>query len=162
MGMTPLKGDETPEKIIMLAYGMEAGLGLFYFTMTERIEDIGVVRVLKTLGEIEEKHKERLFKLYLTSRQETLEKESFEARIATEMMEGGFTIDEFLERNQPAMETVADTLNVAMMLEAQALDLYSRYSQKSRNESTRKVLYDIAEEEKAHLAALGDLLESRA
>ncbi len=162
MGMTPLKGDETPEEIIILAYGMEEGLGAFYFAMAERIEEGGVVSLLKKLGEVEEKHKEKLFKLYLSFIHETIEKETFEANIASEMMEGGFTTEEFLEQNQPAMETVADTLNVAMMLEAQALDLYSRYSQKAGDENTKNVLYDIAEEEKAHLAALGDLLEIRA
>ncbi len=47
-----------------------------------------------------------------------------------------------------------------MMLETQALDLYLRYSQKAEDEESRNVLYRIAEDEKAHLTALGDMMEA--
>jgi len=60
------------------------------------------------------------------------------------------------------MDTVEGVLNIAMMLETQALDLYLRYSQKAENEESKTVLYDIAEEEKAHLATLGRLMEAKA
>jgi glutaredoxin-like protein NrdH len=48
-----------------------------------------------------------------------------------------------------------------MMLEAQALDLYTRYAQKVEDAQSRSVLHGIAEEEKGHLAALGSLMEAR-
>ena len=76
-------------------------------------------------------------------------------------MEGGFTTEEFLEKSRPAMQTVPDVLNVAMMLETQALDLYSRYSQKIKQEEGKRILYEIADEEKAHLESLGKLMETR-
>jgi len=87
-------------------------------------------------------------------------KEAFEAGVKSEMMEGGFTTKEFLEENRPAMETTADILSLAMMLETQALDLYLRYSLKAEDEESRRVLYRIAEDEKAHLAALGGMMEA--
>jgi sulfur-carrier protein adenylyltransferase/sulfurtransferase len=74
-------------------------------------------------------------------------------------MEGGFTTPEFLEQNRPAMKTIPGVLDIAMMLETQALDLYMRYSQRIDDDNSKKVLYDIAEEEKAHLGSLGRLLE---
>jgi len=46
-----------------------------------------------------------------------------------------------------------------MMLETQALDLYLRFADKSTNAETKTILFKIAREEKAHLAALGRLLE---
>ena len=70
--------------------------------------------------------------------------------------------EEFLKQNSRLMETVSDVLSIAMMLETQALDLYLRYSQKVKKEDTKTVLYNIAEEEKAHLATLGRLMESKA
>ena len=161
MGMAPLRGDETPQEIIVLAYGMETGLGGLYATVAERIDDAEVVSVLNKLKGIEERHKEKLFKLYVSLSKGTIEKETFEASIIPEMMEGGFTTEEFIEENQPAMKGVTGVLDVAMMLETQAFDLYSRYSQKTDDENTKNVLYGIAEEEKAHLSALGDLMESR-
>ncbi len=89
------------------------------------------------------------------------DRETFENRIVSKVMEGGLTTEEFLEQNEPAMQTVPDVLNLAMMVEAQALDLYLRYSERSKEDKTQAILYDIAEEEKAHLAALGRLMEKK-
>ena len=162
MGMTPLMGNETPARIITLAYGMEAGLGLFYAILAERTDDAEMSGLLNRLRGIEEKHKEKLFKLYLTFSEEPVEKETFETSIIPDMMEGGFTTEEFIEQNHHVMKDVSGVLDVAMMLETQAFDLYSRYSQKTGDENTRNILHGIAEEEKAHLSALGDLMERRA
>lgn len=162
MGMILLSGDETPSDIIILAYGMEQGLGEFYSSMAETTNDSEVADLLTKLAKIEEDHKQRVFKLYRTLDPDVADKEAFEANISSGIMEGGFTTEEFLEQNRPIMDTVVGVLNIAMMLETQALDLYLRYSQKAKNEESKTVLYDIAEEEKAHLAALGRLMEAKA
>ena len=162
MGMSLLKGDETSKEIIVLAYGMEEGLRGFYSTMAERTDDSEVVDLLTKLAEVEKNHKQRLFDLYLTYDSSIIDKEVFEANIVSRVMEGGFTTGEFLEQNRDSMKTVPDVLNIAMMLETQALDLYMRYSEKAEDEKSKAVLYDIAEEEKAHLKALGRLMEDRA
>jgi rubrerythrin len=46
-----------------------------------------------------------------------------------------------------------------MALETQALDLYLRLARKSRQAQAGQALLEIAHEEKAHLAALGQRLE---
>ena len=107
------------------------------------------------------KHKQRLFSIYLSLDQSVSDKETFESKTVSDVMEGGFTIEEFLEQNRPAMQTIPDVLNIAMMLETQALDLYLRYTQKITDDKGKTTLFDIAEEEKAHLVALGRLLETR-
>jgi rubrerythrin len=162
MGMALLRGDETSQEIIVLAYGMEDGLGLFYKHLAERISDSEVVGLLTKLAKIEQNHKERLFDLYLTINPALTDKEAFEADIVSEVMEGGFTTEEFMEQNKDSMKTVPDVLNMAMMLESQAMDLYMRYSEKAKDEKSKTVLYDIAEEEKAHLKTLGRLMDERA
>ena len=159
MGMVHLKGDETPTDIIIIAYGMEQGLEEFYSTMVDMVDDQEVVGLLTKLAVIEENHKQRLFNLYLTFEPDVADKAAFEAGVVSDIMEGGFTTKEFLEQNRPAIQTVEGVLNVSMMLEAQALDLYLRYSQKIKDENAKTVLYEIAEEEKAHLASLGRLME---
>jgi len=157
-----LRGDETPQEIIVLAYGMEDGLALFYKNLAERMEDPEVVGVFTKLAKIEQNHKQRLFDLYLTLEPTTTDKDAFEADIVSEVMEGGFTTEEFMEQNKDSMNTVPDVLSMAMMLESQAMDLYMRYSQKTKDEKGRTVLYDIAEEEKAHLRTLGRLMDEKA
>lgn len=69
---------------------------------------------------------------------------------------------EFLAQYGPAMKTVSEVLDVAMMIETQALDLYLKYSQKADDKESKSVIYEIAEEEKAHLRALGRLRGARA
>jgi rubrerythrin len=46
-----------------------------------------------------------------------------------------------------------------MMLEAQAMDLYMRYAEKSEDPAVKNILYKMANEEKAHLKNLADLLD---
>jgi rubrerythrin len=85
--------------------------------------------------------------------------QGFEDRIVPEVIEGGVTTEEFLELNQPALQTIPEVLDMAMMIETQALDLYLRYSARSEDEKTKEVLYGIAEEEKNHLRHLGNLMD---
>ena len=159
MGMTILSGNETSAEIINIAYGMENGLGEFYSTVAKRTDNPELAALLMQLAKVEEKHKNRLFDLYLSIDPVVSDREKFESGIASELMEGGFTAEDFWEKNGAAMQTVAGVLNVAMMLEAQALDLYLRYSRKAKEEKSKSILYGIAEEEKAHLTALGNLME---
>jgi rubrerythrin len=161
MGMIPLKGNETPQEVIVLAYGMEQGLADFYARVLGMTQDSAVQKIIGKLVQIEEKHKDKLFALYQALEPTTQERTLFEKRIVSGVMEGGFTGEEFLEKNKPLLDTVENLLSLAMMLEAQALDLYTRYAQKVEDARSRSVLHDIAEEEKGHLATLGALVEAR-
>jgi len=162
MGMVLLRGDETSQEIIVIAYGMEDGLAEFYKSLSERMDDPEVAGLLNKLAKIEKNHKKRLFDLYMALQPAVADMETFEDDIVSDVMEGGFTTGEFLEQNTDSMNTVPDVLSIAMMLETQALDLYMRYSEKAGDEKSKTVLYDIAEEEKAHLKALGRLMEEKA
>ena len=159
-GMLYLKGDETVAEIIFLAYGMEAGLGSLYLKLAERMDTPEVSRILKKLAAIEDKHKEKLYTVYRTLNPGAIDIEAFEAGIAKDVMEGGLTTDEFLAKHQSVLQTLEGVLSIAMMLEAQALDLYLKYSRTVKEEKSRAILYNIAEEEKAHLTALGNLMEA--
>jgi len=161
MGMAYLRGDEDARGIIALAYGMEEGLRGFYAAVGEQTEDPDVAHLARKLSEIEDRHKQRLFDLFLTLEPGSDDREAFESRAVAEVMEGGYTVEEFLEKNREFMATSPDLLNLAMVLETQALDLYMRYSQKIPDETGKDVLHGLAEEEKGHLASLGRLLDRR-
>jgi rhodanese-related sulfurtransferase/rubrerythrin len=161
MGMIYLRGNETPQEVIVLAYGMEQGLADFYSRVSGITGDREAREIIGKLVGIEEKHKDRLFALYQTLEQSTLDRKLFEDKVLSGVMEGGFTGEEFLEKNKLLLNTVENLLSLAMMLEAQALDLYTRYAQKVEDVQSRSVLHDIAEDEKGHLATLGSLLGAR-
>src|SRR5512137_1093494 len=66
MGMTPLRGNETPQEVIVLAYGMEQGLADFYSRVSAMTHDSEAKKIIGKLVQIEEKHKDKLFALYQT------------------------------------------------------------------------------------------------
>ncbi len=162
MGMILLKGNETPREVICLAYGLEEGLRKFYLMSIKLAIGPAVVGILTKLAKIEVKHKQRLYDLYLTIDPSPIDIDAFEKRINSEFMEGGFDPAKFLEKSMPALKTATGVLDFAMMLEAQAMDLYMRYAEKSENPEVKNILYQMANEEKTHLKSLGDILDKNA
>jgi rhodanese-related sulfurtransferase/rubrerythrin len=161
LNLEMVRGDETPAEIIALAYGMEMGLGVFYRKMIEKSEDAELQTLFSKLADIEALHKKRLFELLTEIDPPGKDVATYEADIRLAILEGGFQVDDFMKKNEAFLQTVQETLELAMMLETQAMDLYLRFAEKSTNSQTRDALFTIADEEKAHLNSLGDLLERK-
>jgi sulfur-carrier protein adenylyltransferase/sulfurtransferase len=106
-------------------------------------------------------HERRLFAEYGRLVPGSQDQESFEAAIVPDALEGGFNAEEFLAANKAYLEAVPQVLELAMMLETQALDLYLRFADRCSPAETKEVLFTLAGEEKAHLASLGRLLEEK-
>jgi rhodanese-related sulfurtransferase/rubrerythrin len=155
-----VRGDETPVEIIALSYGMENGLQLFYETMQEKTRDQDLRDLFSMLARVEARHKQRLLERY-RQMEPAGNRPTLPDRSAPEILEGGFNLKEFLEKNEPYLQTGPQVLDLAMMLETQALDLYLRLAGRCSQAAAREVLLSIAEEEKAHLASLGRLLEAK-
>src|SRR5512136_1800059 len=86
MGMIALRGNESPQEVIILAYGMEQGLADFYARVLGMTQDSEVQKILGKLVQIEEKHKDKLFGLYQSLEPATRERALFEKRIASAVM----------------------------------------------------------------------------
>ncbi len=156
-----VRGDETPSEMIALAYGMELGLGVFYQSLIETTQDGDLKALFGKLAEIEGHHKQRLFDLLSEIEPPGMDMAAYEADIRPAILEGGYQLDVFLEQNKAFLQTVSDVLDLAMMLETQALDLYMRFADKSADTGSQQVLFKLADEEKAHLEALGQLIEKK-
>jgi rubrerythrin len=160
--MDMLRGDESPAEIMIIAYSMEQALGGFYTTLSKRTKDAELKGLFVKLADIEQKHQEMLFALYAEIDSSGKDVKKFESQVDAKRMEGGFSTEDFMKQNDASLKTVPDVLTIAMMIETQALDLYLRYADRSTDGHTREILYTIADQEKAHLAALGRLLEEKA
>jgi len=154
-----VRGDETPQQIIALTYSMEKGLRTFHETVRSKVKDPELVKLLAHLIRAEESHMRRLLEVSSRWEMAPAEIETFQANLQTTVMEGGIDTGEFLQKNESFLQTITGVIDVAMMIETQALDLYLRMATESRNAATKEVLLEIAEEEKAHLRALGRVLE---
>lgn len=157
MGIPVLEGNESPQDLITLAYGMEMELETFYREMAAKSTDNQIKDTFKRLVDFEKTHKTRLFSLYQEFDPSMTDQAAYEQQAKATLMEGGMTPEEFLQENAPAMQTAQDVVNVAMMIEAQSYDLYTRCTEHVRNTKSQSIFLQLASEEKAHLNQLGDL-----
>ncbi len=160
-----VRGDESPREVVAVAYEMEEGLRQFHQRMKDSTSDPGLAELLTHLVRAEESHKQTLKGLFEEMTGEPFSPADAEAErsdaMSSQVMEGGLDIETFMQQNRSYLQTVAGYLDIAMMIEIQALDLYVRMANESRNEQAQQVLRKIAQEEKAHLALLGRYMDEK-
>ncbi|MBF0475018.1 MAG: ferritin family protein [Deltaproteobacteria bacterium] len=161
LSMEFLPLDAAPAEVVLFAYGLEKALGQVYRIMSGRVADSEVSDLLIQLAVIEDKHKDMLTRLSTKDGPVITSPDELEAQASAEIMEGGFHLSDFVKQNEAAMQTSLGVLELAMMIEAQGLDLYLRYADRAQDAQVKELLLKIADEEKAHLAALGRLMDSR-
>jgi sulfur-carrier protein adenylyltransferase/sulfurtransferase len=154
-----IRGDESPLEIISLAYGMEEALRRFYSHFGQRQPEGRLKDLFRLLAAAEEKHQELLKKAYQGLAPSPGDAPTLPSAASSPVLEGGFQFEEFVRENDPRLNTETDILELSLMLETQALDLYLRFAGKMEDQETKKVLFRLGDEEKAHLAALGRLLD---
>jgi rhodanese-related sulfurtransferase/rubrerythrin len=158
-GIDLFSGDESPEALLIVAYSLEEGLRDFYLSMAAGTKEENARQMFAKLAAIEVKHQERIFGEYLDISGARITRDEFSRKLVSPAMEGGLTTDEYLKRYQPDLEKVTEVISMAMAIEAQALDLYRRASEKVTVEKSREVLLRIADEERSHLQQLGELFK---
>jgi len=161
LNLDMVRGDEMPEEIIRLAYGMELSLGTFYRTAQATAGDTDVVALLDKLASVEDAHKQYLLQLQATMTGREISPKAMDGEVSQKALEGGFGTEDLLKNNQKFLHSIPDLLDLSMMVETQALDLYVRFANKTDSQETKRVLYRIADEEKGHLAALGRLRQEK-
>ncbi len=159
LGVELFTGDESPETTLVVAYSLEDGLRDFYLSMIPEVKNDDAKDLFQKLSEIEVKHQDRIFDEYIAMTGKTVSREEFEENTLPEIVEGGLTTREYIDHFQPDMESAADIIELAMSIEAQALDLYMRVADRSDSPQSKKALIQIADEEREHLAQLGKLIE---
>lgn len=161
-----VRGDESPREVVSVAYRMEEGLKKFHGLVRARTSNSELAELLSLLIKAEESHERTLLELLeaASPAESSGKKESGPALSESGgvLIEGGVDLDEFIRRNANFLGSVSGYLDLAMMIETQALDLYLRMAAESTNEEARKILLQIGDEEKAHLNLLGNFLDTRA
>ena len=158
-GLALFDGTESPENTLLIAYSLEAGLRDFYLSMTEKVQAVPIRNLFQKLSDIEVLHQDRLFDEYLLVSGKKIDRESFDNQVTVSTVEGGLTTDEYISLFKPDLESPGDVVSLAMSIEAQALDLYTRASERSDDERSKAVLQKIAQEERTHLEQLGQLFD---
>ena len=158
-GLALFDGVTSVENALAVAYSLEAGLKDFYDAMAVKVDSDPARQLFHQLSQIEVKHQDRILEQYTELTGKPVTRDTFEARQVPEVLKGGLTTEEYANLLMPAYDSVTEIIELAMSIEAQALDLYLRASEKAQNEAGKKALIQIANEEKVHLARLGQLME---
>lgn len=161
MGLEFLTGKESIEETLAAAYSLEAGLRDFYQSMIDKVQPSDIKSLFRKLSEIETLHQDRIFDEYRRVSGKSVSRADFDSMTAVDAVEGGLTTDEYVRMFQPDWESAVDILSLAMSIEAQALDLYTRAAERSDDPRSKEALHKIAEEERVHLEQLGKLMENR-
>ena len=159
-GLDLLTGNETVEEALIVAYSLEAGLRDFYLTMIDKVTTDEVKSLFRKLSDIEVLHQDRILEEYIQITGKEIDRDTFESERMEKVVEGGLTTDEYISLFKPDWNALSDIVDLAMSIEAQALDLYTRAANRSTDERSQRALKKIAEEERNHLEQLAKLMDS--
>ena len=158
-GLHLFTGKENPEEAIITGFALEAGLREFYLSMQKKVSHKSTKSLFAMLADIETLHQERLVKLYANITGTVISVADFAEKIAKPAMEGGLTTEEYLQLYKTDLESEMEVLGLALAIEVQALDLYLRAAEKSDHDGSKRVLLQIAEEERSHISRLSDYID---
>ncbi len=160
LGMDLFNGKEAPLDILKTAYSLEQGLRDFYLTLEKTAGNQKVKDLFLKLSDIEVKHQRSIYTAYQRISGLEISQDEFESQVEISALEGGLTTREYLDLFKPDLNSETQVVSLAMSIEAQALDMYQRVSARISNSESKAIVLKIADEEKAHLASLGKLMDS--
>ena len=159
-GLELFTGNESLEETLTIAYGLELGLEEFYISMMETAKNNLVENLFEKLSKIEVKHRDRIFNEYVRVTNSDISREEFASQQVAYLSEGGMSTQEYIELFEPDRESPEGVIELAMSIEAQALDLYFRASERIEPDESKKFLAQMADEEQTHLKELGNLMDT--
>lgn len=159
-GLHLFSGGPAPEEAIIAGFGLEMGLRDFYLSMQKQVTNLLTQSLFAMLADIEVVHQQRLVTLYGEITGAEISLEDFAGKIVEPAMEGGLTTKEYLQLYRTDIESEIEVLSLALAIEAQALDLYSRAAEQHRDQQGyRQVMLRIAEEERSHIERLSRYID---
>ncbi len=160
-GMCLLKGEDTDEELITIAWSLEDGSRLFYDGAAGLTADNESKQLFRTLAEAEARHKENILDTYRMTTGNNIDAVLVEKAALKGVMESGAQVQDVIALLQERGGGLKDILEVSMQIEVNALDLYIKMSRKIKEKNAVKILGSLIDEEKRHLLRLGNLLGER-
>lgn len=152
------------EEIVGLAWALEEGSKLFYQGVAEHFtQDEETKQMFNWLVAAEKNHEKHLLETFesLSGTKPDFAKlrHKFSDSLNGSVMEGGVIVKEALAWIKD--KGVSESLELAMALEVNALDLYIKMSRTIDDKKARQVFEKLSEEEQVHLEKLAELLDKK-
>jgi len=141
-----------------VAYAMEQCLQEIYLKASRENAFEEISDLLEKLADLERGHMARIRKLCGSSAGDAGPAGS-PADTGGRKVEGGFSEEQVSAAISDTAGDRTRLFEIAMMLEAQALDLYTRLARKSEDQQLQELYTTLAEDERKHLAMLEKRLE---
>lgn len=145
------------EEMISLSFALEEGNRIFYERLSRDVKEEEAASIFRSLGQAEERHKETLRELHARVSGKGGDPSPPEGMEAGRYLEGGAPLGETLEWTKgKAMEEILD---LAIAMEANALDRYIKMGRAVADERSREVFLALSREEQKHLERMTPLLD---
>lgn len=155
-GLDLIPTNVTFDDAYQMAWAMEDGLYHFYEILAQRAKVPEIVPLLKKMASFEELHKDQLVNRYSHKPDES----GLATNAEEALMEGGYRVGDYLDKVDGELNNVHDVLGLAMAIETQAYDYYSRLSHLAESQETKDLFLGMAQEEKEHLKFIAAELDS--
>lgn len=159
-GMYLIEGKKTLEEFLSLAWSLEDGTRIFYETVKEVIADKESGMLFDALVKAEEMHKATVLEAYRHIRKDEEGSRKFPEQPLAGVMESGVSVDEAVAWVKGRDRDPRDILEFSMQLETNSLDFYLKALRETEDKEIQKTFHSLIDEEKRHLARLGNLLNS--
>jgi sulfur-carrier protein adenylyltransferase/sulfurtransferase len=131
-----------------MSYAMEEGLKQLYLALEGISDDDEANTLLARLAKFEDGHKAKLKAMFPSA--------SSGEEVSTDSLEGGFNKQQILDHFHSRTGNLKDIIELGMVLETQAYDLYSRLARQTEDEESKALFDYLAKEEKLHLHFLSN------
>ena len=141
-----------------IAYAMEEGLQRFYLALEAQETREEYKQLFKKLAGFEDLHKARLQKGYDIDESTTGDLAAF-IQENPDLVETGDLSQQSPLQIISRLTDLRDIFSLGMAIEAQSLDLYTRFSKHATQIESKKMFQDLADEEKTHLNFLANEMD---
>jgi rubrerythrin len=145
------------EEMISLSFALEEGNRVFYERISQDVKGEEAASIFRSLGQAEERHKETLRELRARVSGKGGDPAHPEGMEAGRFLEGGAPLRETLEWTKG--KTLEEILELAIAMEANALDRYIKMGRAVADERSREVFLALSREERKHLERMTPLLD---
>ncbi len=131
-----------------MSYAMEEGLRQLYLALESLTNDDEASKLLGRLATFEDGHKAKLKVMFPDA--------AGGEEMTTDSLEGGFNRQQILDHFGSRTGSLKEIIELGMMLEIQAFDLYSRLARQTEEGESKSLFEYLAKEEKLHLLFLSN------
>ena len=156
-GLAYFSSASSPEGLISLSFALEEGNRVFYERISQDLKEEEAASIFRSMGQAEERHKETLRELHARISGKGGNPAHLEGIETGGFLEGGAPLKETLAWAKG--KTLEEILELAIAMEANALDRYIKMGRAVPDERSREVFLALSREEQKHLERMTSLLD---